>query len=395
MTKLLIVEDEAIVAQDIEQRVGLMGYEVTGVAASAEEALAEASRLCPDVAIMDIRIRGQRDGVETAALLRQRFNLPVVFLTAYSDDETLARARLVEPAAYLSKPFNDGELRAAIEIGVYRHQIGTHQRHMVQQAESSLAAAQRQATEDRLASLGAMATGLAHEINNPLAYVLSNAVFVTSEFEHLAAALARGELLSDVERQNLVACLAELSQALSDIKIGSERIRDVVADVRTFRLGDLGQRRLTDVHACVDQAVLAIAPRLEGKVRLVRDYGAPPKVEADAGRLTQVFANLLTNAAQAVADGAGPQNEIAIVTRSEAGDALVQVRDTGCGIPADAIDRIFDPFFTTRPVGQGSGLGLSVCRGIVVGLGGRISVESAPGRGSTFSVRLPVAGRRV
>ncbi|RKH08593.1 PAS domain S-box protein [Corallococcus sp. CA047B] len=234
---------------------------------------------------------------------------------------------------------------------------------------------------DRLASVGTLAAGIAHEINNPLAFVLSNLAFLSDEFRHhLTPAPARGVRPPDV---------AEWQEVLGEACEGAERVRQIVRQLKTFSRPDEERVSPVDVHAVLDSVVMMAANEIRHRARLRRDYGKVPLVMANEGRLCQVFLNLVVNAAQAIPEGAAHEHEVVLATRSEGPRVVVEVRDTGSGIAPEVMGRIFDPFFTTKPVGVGTGLGLSICHGIITGLGGDIIVDSTMGHGSTFRVMLP------
>ncbi len=231
---------------------------------------------------------------------------------------------------------------------------------------------------DRLASVGSMAAGVAHEINNPLAYVITN-------LELLQEALAgpEGRTL-DPELET------RMRRIVTDALDGSERVRRIVGDLKRFsRTSEDEPDGAVDVHAVLDVAVDISRNEIRHRALLVRSFDQVPAVRGNEGRLTQVFVNLLVNAAHAIADDQASQNRIELRTAvGEDGLVEVSVCDTGCGIPNEIIDRIFDPFFTTKPQGMGTGLGLSICHGIVTRLGGSLRVESRVGEGTTVTVSL-------
>jgi len=246
---------------------------------------------------------------------------------------------------------------------------------------------------DRLVSLGTVAAGVAHEINNPLSYVLGNLEFVDAQLQEVTALCATCSDANHPARPKLEDRLSQAQEALADVRTGAERVQRIVRDLKVFSLAEADQREKVELHDLLDIAVTMTGNEIRHRARLLRRYGEVPPVFANGGRLTQLFINLLVNAAQAIPDGDADRNEIAISTWTEAGDAVVEVSDTGCGIPKEHLSRIFDPFFTTKPTGVGSGLGLSICHGIAVGLGGGMEVQSAPGAGTRMQVRLPGARR--
>ena len=231
---------------------------------------------------------------------------------------------------------------------------------------------------DRLASLGTLAAGVAHEINNPLSYVLLNLDLVVRE---LGASVLGAEAT--------VPC-GELVMRLREARLGVDRVRLIVQDLKAFSRVDTERRGPVDVHRVLDQTIELASNEIRHRARIVRAFDDVPQVEANASRLGQVFLNLILNAGQAIAEGDALHNQIVVSTSVDAqGRVVVAVSDSGAGIPEDILARVFEPFFTTKPSGVGTGLGLSICHGIVTSLGGEITVESRAGQGSTFRVLLP------
>ncbi|UQA56560.1 PAS domain-containing hybrid sensor histidine kinase/response regulator [Polyangium aurulentum] len=233
---------------------------------------------------------------------------------------------------------------------------------------------------DRMVSLGTLAAGIAHEINNPLSYVIGNLSFVAD---------AIGELRRDALPEGLRA--DELNQALAESLEGARRIGAIVRDMKVFSRSDTETLGPVDVPRVLETSMRMVRNALEHRARLVRAIGEVPLVMGNEARLGQVFVNLLTNAMQSLPDREPTENEVRVSARSERGEVVVEVRDNGQGIAKEALRHIFDPFFTTKAVGEGMGLGLSICQGIVAGLGGRIEVESEVGQGTLFRVIMPAA----
>ena len=232
---------------------------------------------------------------------------------------------------------------------------------------------------DRMAAVGTLASGLAHEINNPLACVTANLELLREELTPPSGdAPARAPMTP-----------AEMLAALDDAREGAERVRLIVRDLRLFARGDAGERGPVDLGGVLQAAERMAASIVKGRARVVQDHAPLPLVDANATRLCQVFVNILINAAQAITTP--DDNEVRVSSALDRDFVVVEVRDTGVGIPADVRARIFDPFFSTRGIGGGHGLGLSVCHGIVTSFGGRISVDDgSQGRGTVVRVALPV-----
>lgn len=252
---------------------------------------------------------------------------------------------------------------------------------------------------EKMASLGQFVAGIAHELNNPLAFVEGNLHFLRQYTETLVDALSAYDREAKSADPGLRDRLAkihhelELPQLIEDLEPtfggfadGIQRATSLVEDLRTFSRIDAGERSEVDLNDAIESTLNILRGRLE-HVELVRRYGDLPRVECLAAQVNQVFLNLVANALDATRDA----GRIAIATRHPGdGTVVVEVEDDGCGMDAEAAGRVFEPFYTTKEVGSGTGLGLSVSFGIVERHGGRIEVESEPGRGTSFRVTLPV-----
>jgi CheY-like chemotaxis protein len=246
-----------------------------------------------------------------------------------------------------------------------------------------------------MAAVGTLAAGLAHEINNPLAYVLTHLTATSGErlpaLERLVAELERASGRPGGEASALV---GEIRQAIDSACEGAERMSSIVRDLKIFSRTDDDTVVAVDVRRVLDTSVNMAFSQIRHRAKLVRQYDEVPRVDANESRLGQVFVNLLVNAAQALPPGDVEKNVIRLRTRTgESGRVLVEVIDSGPGIPAELKAKIFDPFFTTKPAGEGTGLGLWICEGIVTRMGGTIEVQSRPGE-TIFRVSLP-QGRSV
>ncbi len=233
---------------------------------------------------------------------------------------------------------------------------------------------QRLILADRMASLGTLAAGVAHEINNPLAFISSNLDVLADEMR--SADLSAGSL-----------------ELVEQSREGVQRVARIVRDLNVFSRGESSAAaRAVDVRAAIASARTMMQHQIRHRARLELDLAELPPVRGNEPQLAQVFVNLLANAVQAIPDSGTAAHRVGVKAFAlSAGEVAIEVFDTGVGIPAEALPRIFEPFFTTKPVGQGTGLGLSICHGIVAALGGRIEVRSQPGEGTTVRVVLQVA----
>ncbi len=232
----------------------------------------------------------------------------------------------------------------------------------------------------RLAVVGTLAAGAAHEINNPLAYVLGNVEWAVEQLRALRDEVAPARR----------ALLDEALEVLVEAHGGAERIRDIVAGLRTFSRKDETPRAPTDVGQAMRAALQLTLAQRRARAETVTQVAPTPPVLANEHQLERVFINLLINAAQAIPEGAPTPGRITVaVGPGDDGTVVATVEDTGVGIGDEVRTHLFEPFFTTKPIGQGTGLGLSICHGIITAFGGRMEVTSVPGRGSTFRVVLP------
>jgi PAS domain S-box-containing protein len=256
----------------------------------------------------------------------------------------------------------------------------------VRDESASRALQVRMAQADRLSTMGLMAAGVAHEINNPLTYVVFNLQRLSGNLDKLTVDLGAADADGPMEM------LLRNSGRCAEVALeGVARIRKIVQGLGTFSRIEDSELSVVSINAAIDQAAGVIQNELRFRATLIKDFGELPPIAASEGKLSQVFLNLLVNACHAIAEGDPANNRIVVRTWAEAGQLFAEVSDTGSGIPPENIERIFEPFFTTKGIGVGSGLGLAMCRTIIEQLGGRLSVESELGKGSRFQIRLPAA----
>jgi PAS domain S-box-containing protein len=246
---------------------------------------------------------------------------------------------------------------------------------------------------DRLSTFGMMAAGIAHEINNPLAYAITNIDVLARRLAALSKRASRDIESSPSESGDaLAAGLAQCAEMILIAQEGMGRVRSIVRDLKMFSRDDRGTLERVDIRSILESSINIARGEIRHRARVVREYGDVPFVEASASRLGQVFLNLLVNAAHAIPEHR-TDGEIRVVTRlAPNADVIIDVIDNGTGIEEDAIDRIFDPFMTTKPPGEGTGLGLHIARTIVRAAGGDVQAMSRVGFGTTMRVTLPSKG---
>jgi PAS domain S-box-containing protein len=265
---------------------------------------------------------------------------------------------------------------------------------LTEQARQSAAMAEERAQmqarlllADRMSSLGTLAAGVAHEINNPLAYLVASLDLMSKRLGGVGEAAGSEPANESTEW---------LGRQLRRAQEGAERVRLIVRGLKAFSRADDESVGVIDPRRALDTSIELVSNDIRHRAQLVKDYDTLPAVWANEARLGQVFVNLLVNATQAIPAGAAAHNEIRVSGRIDAeGRAIIEIRDTGSGIHADHIPLIFDPFFTTKPLNAGTGLGLALCHAVIGSLNGQIIVESALGVGSVFRVVLPGAGHAV
>lgn len=251
---------------------------------------------------------------------------------------------------------------------------------------------------EKMASIGQLAAGVAHEINNPIGYVRSNLTSLKEYSQSLltlndAFAKALGDRFNEpelsrlCEEHDLEFIREDLPSLLDESSDGIERVEKIIRSLRDFSRTDSGEMEELDIHQCLNKTLAVARNEIKYRATVKCDYGELPRISAVDSQLGQVFLNLFVNAAQAIED----QGEITVTTRqTDNGCVEIRISDTGSGIPPENINRLFDPFFTTKPVGKGTGLGLSLSYGIIQRHQGTMAVESEPGRGTTFILSLPV-----
>jgi len=364
--RVLIVEDEDDSAELVGEVLSIAGYQterVTDGRAAIERLMQDP---LPSLILLDLHMPVM-NGWEFR--LRQQASprcadVPVIVVSGDSTQDPSA----LKVDYFLRKPFTVEMLEDTV-------------RNAYAALEREWARAERLTHLDRLASLGTMAATMGHEINNPLTYIMSGVQFIERQLQSMASGQPDTRVTAMLEN-------------VAELRVGAERVTNIVRSLRVVSRNDGGATVKLSIRELLSTSATIARGEIRPRARLVEAFGEAPVIEGDEVKLSQVFVNLLVNAAQAIGDRATDQNEIRVRTSTdERGDAVVEVQDTGSGIPDELRARVFDPFFTTKPVGTGTGLGLFISRGIVEAHGGTLTFESEVGRGTTFRVSLPPAER--
>jgi signal transduction histidine kinase len=313
-----------------------------------------------------------------------------ILLTSLSQKADLVQGMEAGADDFLTKPFDREELRVRLRQG---QRVVTLERSLAEQNRALREAQAALVQQEKLASLGQLAAGMAHEINNPVAYVSNNLAVLRRDALALLDLAAEYQAGRTAEAERQVAAIdlpyvRETLPRLFDTSLdGLRRVREIVRNLRDFARLDEAEFKEVDLNAALASTAEVLHHELsQRQVELRTDFEALPPVACHPGKINQVFLNVLRNAAQASAPG----GIVEVRTLAQGEGVLIEVEDHGCGIQPEHLSRIFEPFFTTRPVGQGMGLGLSVSYGVVRYHGGTIEAESTPGRGSVFRIRLPL-----
>jgi signal transduction histidine kinase len=374
---VLLVEDNPDDAELVILELRRGGYQpVTRRVQTAADTTAALSEEQWDVVVSDYAMPGFT-GPEAFAIMRKlNLDLPFIIVSGTIGEETAVEAMRAGVHDFLLK----GHLRRLV-VAIERELRDADMRAERARIQEQLLIA------NRMVSVGTLAAGAAHEINNPLSAVAGNLHVIKQDFEALLHELVTPS--GATERAALIATAsASFRQASADAEEGAERVRLIALDLRVFSHPDEDRRDSVDIQKVLESSIRMARNHLQGRARLVRDFGDVPKVLANEARLGQVFLNLVVNAAQAIAEGQEEHNAITVTTRYDGKMVTVDITDTGSGIGPEILPRIFDVFFTTKKVGVGTGLGLSICHRIVTALGGRIEVKSQAGKGTTFRVSL-------
>lgn len=353
--------------------------------------------------LIERQLRNHFGSVEGAPAALQAF-IKVVS-DAYSDsdrDRKIIEHALEEMSTELTERNRDlrKELNEHKEMELALQKEKSEQEELIKK----LAAAQEQLLQsEKLASIGQLAAGVAHEINNPIGYVSANVTSLEKYVNELF------QILDEVEKHtsglppdhvviqaigktrkayDLEFLREDIPSLLHESKEGLSRVRKIVQELREFSRSDEGVFSEADLHQGIESTLKIVNNEIKYTAEIIREYGDIPKVECNLSQLNQVFMNFLVNAAHAITE----RGSITIRTgvNEEKGSVWIEIKDTGCGISPDNFKRIFDPFFTTKPVGKGTGLGLSLSYGIIQRHHGHIDLESTLGVGTTFKITLPI-----
>ncbi|MBP0017250.1 MAG: response regulator [Cyanobacteria bacterium SBLK] len=408
---ILIIDDNPVNLEVLYGTLSKEGYEIL-VEMDGESGIEQARKNQPDLIILDIMMPGI-DGFETCRRLKsdpQIREISVIFITAISDIEHKVKGLQLGAVDYITKPFYEEEVITRVGIHFQLRDMSAKlekQNQQLSQALDDLKAAQVQLVQsEKMSGLGRLVAGIAHEINNPLNFLQGNLLYLEGCIAPILSFLDRFrqeelnlEETLQIAREELdIPFLQDdLPKLFDSMTGGTERIRKIILNLRDFSYLDEVGFKAIDIHQCLNDTLVLFDYRLKRtNVEIISHYDRLPVIECHAGHLNQAFANILTNAIDAIENKgeshADHRGRIEIYTRALNEDLIqIGIKDNGIGIAENIHPHIFDPFFTTKPVGSGKGLGLSISYRIITeGHGGRIYCRSVPGNETEFTIELPI-----
>ncbi|MFZ5570301.1 MAG: hybrid sensor histidine kinase/response regulator [Thermodesulfobacteriota bacterium] len=391
--KVLVAEDDVTSRVMVAAVLGKWGYTVVSAADGDEAWSVSQEPDSPRLMILDWVMPGVSGPELCRKLRRHRIDEPlyIILLTSKGDNQDIIKGLESGADDYITKPYNHDELRVRIEIGARyirsEEKIRDYAANMERLAEER---ARQLMHADRLTTIGILSAGIAHEINNPLAFIAVNIQTIEENWPSIAACLQREPSGKAMEQARLIG--REMPEMLQDMKNGVARIRDIVDGLKTYARVENRKSQAVLINTCIIQALKLCTNRLKNRVRVETRLAEDlPPFSGDENRIEQVFVNLFINAADAMESSAAGAGELHIGTALDQGRILALVRDNGPGVRNGDFEKLFKPFFTTKAVGKGTGLGLSISRNIIEEHGGTITVRNHPDGGLEFRIELPQA----
>jgi two-component system, NtrC family, sensor kinase len=398
--KILVVDDldeniyvlNEILSPDYIVKVALNGEKALQIATSDAP---------PDLILLDIMMPVM-DGYEVCRILKKNNttkNIPVIFITAKEGLADEEKGFLMGGVDYITKPISFSTVKARVKTHLALYDSNRLlEKKVVERTEELKQSYQQLELSDKLASIGQLAAGVAHEINNPIGYIHANLDtlknYLLNIFDY--AQTLEMELLKNDSKQALVAELKDkldvdyitddINALVSESIEGLERVLIIIRDLKTLSHRDTGGWKESDIHQGIETTLNIVNNKIKYKAKVIKEYAELPLVECNISQINQVFMNLLVNASQAIEES----GTVTIRTQHNNGFVIIAISDTGSGISAENIEHIFEPFYTTKAVGTGTGLGLSLSYDIIKKHAGTLTVDSKKGTGTTFTVKLPI-----
>ncbi|MBD2083410.1 response regulator [Coleofasciculus sp. FACHB-542] len=428
---VLVVDDNPTNLELLYNALGSSGYEVL-VEMDGFSGIEQAKNYPPDLILLDVQMPGI-DGFETCRKLQldpSTKNIPVIFMTALTDTTDKVKGLHLGAVDYITKPFRHEEALARIQTHLKIRRLSLELEQQKQELEEIVQKRTAELTctlqelkktqlqliqNEKLSTIGQLVSGIAHEINNPVGCISGNleqaSLAVKDAVDYIRLYQAKFpnpgiEIEQKAEEIDLEYLLEDLPKMFLSMHTGIDRIRNISTSLRTFSRADVDYKVSVDIHEGLESTLMILQHRLKAQnyrpaIQIIKNYGEIPKVECYLGQLNQVFMNILANAIDAVEEAnlghtyeAIKENSNHIIIQTEMKDehqVAVRIADNGMGMTKDIKQRIFDHLFTTKPVGKGTGLGLTIAHQIIVEKhGGTLEVNSEWGRGTEFVVTLPI-----
>ena len=424
-TRILLVDDTPTNLSVLSESIQDQGW-ITLFATDGETAIEQAEYAQPELILLDVMMPGL-DGFETCKQLKgnpKTKDIPVIFMTALSDTLDKVQGLNLGAVDYITKPFQQEEVVARVKMQLRLHQMNRQLEASNELLEARVAARTEELSKvldhlkktqmqlvqsEKMSSLGQMMAGIAHEINNPVNFISGNLKPASDYFKELIDLVELyqekypvpdAELQAHIDSLDLPFMIEDAFKLLESLRIGADRIRQIVLSMRNFSRLDEASIKSVDIHEGIDSTLLILQHKLRNNdnqpIEIIKRYGNLPLVECYPSQLNQVIMNVLANAIDAFDELEEPLNrlpEINISTDLASPESiLIQIEDNGMGIPPQVLNKLFDPFFTTKPVGKGTGLGLSISHQIIVeSHGGEIDCISQLGQGTRFDIEIPIS----
>lgn len=424
---VLIVDDNSANLGVLSDALDQVGLEVC-VAKSGKIALERIKYVIPDLILLDIMMPDM-DGFETCNHLKANpvtKDIPVIFMTAFSDTANKVKGFEVGAVDYITKPFNQQEVLSRVKLHLKLHDLSVkleQKNALLEQKVGEISQAYQDLQEmqlkliqsEKLSSLGQMVAGIAHEINNPVNFIYGNLIHANEytqevlnllnlyqeEYPHPTPRIQTG-----LDEVDITFIQEDLLKLLKSMNIGARRIRDIVQSMRIFSRVDEANMNAVNIHEGIDSTLIILNYRLKSKpeypgIEVIRDYSQLPLIDCYAGQLNQVFMNIIANAIDAL-DEYNQQRSLAEIkqqpsrieirtTMIDKNQVAIHIADNASGINQEVLEKLFQPFFTTKSSGKGTGLGLSISHQIIVEKhGGCLYCKSTPGQGTEFIIQIPI-----
>lgn len=409
---ILIVDDNHNNLKVLSHALKNAGWTVA-IAKNGETALKQVKHTPPALILLDVMMPGM-DGFEACKRLKgdpETTDIPVIFMTALSDTVDKVKGLSIGAVDYVTKPFQTEEVLARVSIHYQLRSLTKQLKDHNQRLEREVAERTAQLVQqEKMASLGNLAAGVAHEINNPLTFISGNVDAAQGYIRDLFHILKlyqkevprpSQELLEAIEDVDLEFIEEDLPKVIASMNAGVARIRNISTSMRIFSRKDTAAKVEFDLHEGIDSTLMILKYRLKSKekrsgIEIIKNYGDLPSVSCFPGPLNQVFMNILANAIDALEESNivksdRPKNQITIITEVKSGKAIVRIIDNGMGMTEKVKHKMFESGFTTKAVGKGTGLGMAIARQIVEEKhGGSITCNSELGKGTEFVIAIPI-----